>query len=123
MSLPTKNDDFPEFIQKIITHWDELALRHNLETLEAFETRIFEGLKNASDRGEHALVVSSGGVIATLANIATNAPRAERWRMFVGVAHTSQHRFRFSSHGLEMMQYGAVPHLDMPERRHAITYV
>lgn len=123
VDFPDDNADFPEFIHQLIVHWDELAKRHNLESQEAFFTRTRDALRDAQALGEHILVVSSGGVIASLAVTALNTPLEERWRWFAGIAHTSQHRFIQRGQGLELMQYGAVPHLDRPDRRDAITYV
>ena len=106
-----------------MTNWDAMAKKRNIEPFGDFKERIKGGLLEAADQGEHVLVVSSGGVIATLANTALNLPKQEGWRMFTGIAHTSQHRFMIDDQGgLHLAQYGAVPHLDTPERREAITY-
>ena len=121
--MPTENTKFPEFIHNVIINWDVLAEKYNLEPFADFQNRVVSALKEAADQGEHVLVVSSGGVIATLANTALNLPKQEGWRMFTGIAHTSQHRFMIDDQGgLHLAQYGAVPHLDTPERREAITY-
>lgn len=122
-SLPAQNTEFPAFIQKVVEHWDVLAKRHNLEPYAEFRNRVKSALLAAARQADHVLVVSSGGVIASLANIALNLPKEESWRMFTGIAHTSQHEFLVEGDELHLMQYGAVPHLDRPDRRDAITYV
>ena len=122
-SFPSNNTEFPDFIRRIMTNWDEMAKTRNIEPFADFKARIKGGLLDAADQGEHVLVVSSGGVIATLANIALDLPPELGWRLFAGIAHTSQHRFVVENGELHMLQYGAVPHLDRPDRRDAITYV
>lgn len=123
-TFPKTNLEFPNFIRQIMLHWDDMAKRHGFESFGDFKARVTAGLLDASDADEHVLVVSSGGVIATLAIAALDLPVELGWRMFTGIAHTSQHRFWISDDGqLNLMQYGAVPHLDRPDRRDKITYV
>jgi len=122
--FPKTNTEFPDFIRRILIHWDEMAQKRGIESYADFMERVTQALVDASKAADHVLVVSSGGVIATLANAALELPPELGWRMFAGIAHTSQHRFMVSSDGgLHLMQYGAVPHLDRPDRRDKITYV
>ena len=98
------------------------ARRADHETYDAFRTRVFGALTAAAQDGPGAVLVTSTGVIATLCALALGLEAEIKARMFLRIMNTSVHRFVFDGEVLHLAQFGATPHLDLPERHSARTY-
>jgi broad specificity phosphatase PhoE len=93
-----------------------------LETYDAFCARITEALDEATGKEGRVLLVTSTGVIATLATLALDLDIHKKSKMFMAVAHTSVHKFTMRGGDLHLVQFGGTPHLDHTDRLHAKTF-
>jgi len=120
--FPSDARTFAEHVPQVLDIWRSGNVGADLETYEAFRTRIFSALQDATQREGAVLLVTSTGVIATLAAIALGLETNMKSKMFLAVAHTSVHKFALRGDELHLTQFGATPHLDRPDREHAKTY-
>ena len=92
--------------------------------VESLQRQRSEGaLQDAAGHEGRVLLVTSTGVIATLAAIALGLGTEMKSKMFLNVAHTSMHKFALRDGDLHLTQFGATPHLDRPDRLHAKTHM
>ena len=94
----------------------------DLETYDAFCSRIMGALHNAAGQDGRTVLVTSTGVIATLSAIALGLDMVKKTKLFLRVMNTSVHKFELVGDELHLTQFGAVPHLERPDRVHAQTY-
>lgn len=123
VEFPTDQASFEQHIEQVLDFWATEDVGPELESFEAFKTRIRSAISDASAASGRSILVTSTGVIATLVALALDLDRRAHARAFLAVAHTSKHRFQLRADRLEMLQYGALPHLEAEERRHAVTYI
>ncbi len=119
---PTSEPEFIAHLPKILTAWRSGEITDNLESYEAFRARINAALSDAAKQEGRTLLVTSTGVISTLATMALDLDIPGKSKLFLSVAHTSIHRFALRNDGLHLTQFAGTPHLDHPDRLHAKTY-
>jgi len=122
VAWPISEAEFVAHLPKLLQVWRDGDIETGLESYDGFRARIFDALKDANARHERVLLVTSTGVISTLATMALDLDITGKSRMFMSVAHTSQHKFALRSDGLHLTQFAATPHLDRPERTFARTF-
>ena len=120
--LPTHEDAFIERLPKVLDAWRTGEILEGLESYASFCGRITDALSDASQLGERVLLVTSTGVISTLATIALDLDTHKKSKMFLSVAHTSMHKFALRGGDLHLTQFGATPHLDHHDRIYARTF-
>lgn len=123
IGFPTDQAGFETHIEQVLEFWTSEDMGPDLEPYDAFIARIQGALNDASHSGGRCLLVTSTGVIATFVALALNLDRAAHAHAFLGVAHTSKHRFGLKPNRIELRQYGAVPHLERADRSHAVTFI
>ena len=121
--LPGEARSFAAHVPLVLEIWRKGEFRSGLETYDAFRTRIRNALQDAAQREGRVLLVTSTGVIATLAALALGLGTEMKTKIFLRVAHTSVHKFELRGDELHLTQFGATPHLDRPDRAHAKTLV
>jgi len=121
--FPDSPEGFAAHVPQVLDVWRSGGMAPDLESYEAFRTRIMDSLDNIAKDGPGALVVTSTGVIATLTAIALGLDTSAKTKMFLTVAHTSMHKFELRRDGVYLTQYGGTPHLDTPDRAFARTFV
>jgi len=119
--MPENQTDFALQMPQVLDIWRRNEMPENLETYDTFRARIFAGLTDAAKDGP-AVLVSSGGVIATLIAIALHLETAAKTKMLLTIHNTSVHKFELRGDELFLTQFGATPHLDQPERAHLKTH-
>ncbi|OUS07470.1 hypothetical protein A9Q96_06050 [Rhodobacterales bacterium 52_120_T64] len=122
IAWPTSEAEFIAHLPKVLHAWRSGEIVDGLETYDAFCARITEALDDARSKDGRVLLVTSTGVIATLATLALDLDIHKKSRMFMAVAHTSIHKFTMLNGDLHLTQFGGTPHLDYPERLHAKTF-
>lgn len=123
IGFPTDQAGFEQHIQDILAFWSSTDVGSDLESYDAFTKRIQSALAEATSSGQRTILVTSTGVIATFMALALNLDRKAHAQAFLGVAHTSKHRFTLQSEQVTLRQYGAIPHLERPDRSHAVTFI
>jgi broad specificity phosphatase PhoE len=134
--IPEQAAAFAAHLPQVLHRWRTGQLDPALETYDAFRNRIFNALRAAAkhsirEQGSAAhtatqtpgqlLLVTSTGVIATLAAIALGLDTAMKSKLFLRVENTSVHKFALKGNALHLLQFGATPHLDQPDRHQAKT--
>lgn len=115
VAFPNSADSFAAQIPQVLDVWRHQPVADDLESYDAFRTRIFAALQDAAKDGP-AVLVTSTGVIATLTAIALHLETNAKSKMFLTVQNTSVHKFELREDELHLTQFGATPHLDLPER-------
>ena len=121
--FPKHGESFATHVPRVLEIWRNGDIHSGLETYDAFRARIEGAVEDAAGRDGRVLLVTSTGVIATLAAIALGLGTEMKSKMFLRVAHTSVHKFELRAGDLHLTQFGATPHLDRPDRRHARTHM
>lgn len=116
VAFPTGPAEFAAQIPQVLDIWRREETHEGLETYADFRARIFAALKEAAADGP-AVMVSSTGVIATLVAIALHLETGPKSKMFLTIQNTSVHKFELRGDDLFLTQFGATPHLDLPERQ------
>jgi broad specificity phosphatase PhoE len=134
--IPEQAAAFAAHVPLVLHRWRNGQLDPALESYDAFRNRILKALHTAVKHttSEHGpaentvtapqgqlLLVTSTGVIATLAAIALGLDMAMKSKLFLRVENTSVHKFALKGDELHLLQFGATPHLDHPDRHQVKT--
>jgi len=122
VALPTSEAEFIAHLPQILDAWRADEIVDGLEAYGEFCGRITEALEDATQKDGRVLLVTSTGVIATLATLALDLGIQKKSNMFMAVAHTSVHKFSMQNGDLQLTQFGGTPHLDRPDRLFAKTF-
>ena len=122
IAWPTSEAEFIAHLPRVLDAWRAGEIVDGLETYDVFCTRITEALDDATGKDGRVLLVTSAGVIATLATLALDLDIHKKSKMFMAVAHTSVHKFTMFNGDLHLTQFGGTPHLDYAERLYAKTF-
>ncbi len=122
IEIPRSMQAFALHVPQLLDAWREKNVDDGLETYEAFCSRIMGALHNAAGQDGRIALVSSTGVIATLSAIALGLDMVKKTKLFLRVMNTSVHKFELVGDDLHLLQFGAIPHLEHPDRAHARTY-
>lgn len=120
---PETQTAFGQHLQTMLEYWKADKLDPALESYTSFHQRIrsviLEGLASQTP----SLLVSSTGVIASLAGDTLNTDAAHRVKLFMAVGHTSLSQFQRFNADLTLTQFAAKPHLEPADRTNAQTYI
>lgn len=122
IEIPRDIQSFTLHVPQVLEAWRNKQMHDDLETYEAFCSRVTGAVRDAADLAGNTLLVTSTGVIATLTALALDLDVSRKSRIFLQIRNTSVHKFRWLNGELHLSQYGAVPHLDHPDRAYAKTY-
>jgi len=120
---PSSEAEFMTHVPQLITAWREGDIEDGLESYVDFCGRITGALEDADKLEGRVLMVTSTGVISTLATLALALDVPAKCKMFTNVAHTSMHRYAVRPDGLHLTQFAATPHFDHPDRVLHKTYI
>lgn len=122
IEIPRSMQAFALHVPQLLDAWREDNVDDGLETYAEFRGRILGALQDAAGQDGRVALVSSTGVIATLAAIALGLDMVKKTKLFLRVMNTSVHKFDLVGDDLHLLQFGAIPHLEHPDRAHARTY-
>jgi len=120
--FPTDTASFAAHVPQVLELWRTGHAGPDHESYEAFRDRVLDAIHDAAAEGSGAVLVTSTGVIATLCALALGLETVVKARMFLRILNTSVHRFAIDGEGLHLIQFGATPHLDHPDRHAARTH-
>jgi broad specificity phosphatase PhoE len=106
--------------------WIDERLSLVSETWPAFNDRIRQALEHgcAGTSGDDAvLVVTSGGDIGCATRPILDAPGRTAIELNFQVRNTAFCEVVVGRRGMRLLSFNSVPHIDRPDRRHAITHV
>jgi len=122
VEIPTNIQDFAQQMPQLLDVWRNGKMHTDLETYNAFCSRIMGALHNAAGQDGRIVLVTSTGVIATLAAISLGLDMVKKTKLFLKVMNTSVHKFELEGDDLHLTQFGAIPHLEHPDRVDAQTF-
>jgi len=122
VAWPTSEAEFIAHLPQVLNAWRSGEIVDGLESYSEFCARITDAVQDAAEQEGRVLLVTSTGVIATLATLALDLDIHKKSRLFMAVAHTSVHKFTMRDNDLRLTQFGGTPHLDYPNRTHAKTF-
>jgi len=105
--------------------WADDRLDGMPETWGEFGERVLSALRLAVDgvpRDESVLVVSSGGAIGRAVSAITRAPGITAIEFNLQFRNTGFCELVSVGDGMRLVSFNSVPHLDLRDRRHAITF-
>lgn len=120
--IPANQQDFANHIPQTLNAWHKQEIAGG-EAFAAFEARIATVLAEAATPGRRVLCVTSGGVIAMSLRIALGLDTDRLAQVLLPIYNSSIHRFRVVEDGSFLTSFNAVPHLDLPDRQDARTWV
>lgn len=122
VEIPRDIQSFALHVPQVLDVWRGGKMDKGLETYDEFCSRIMGALHNAAGQEGRTLLVTSTGVIATLAAIALGLDMVKKSKLFLKVMNTSVHKFELAGDDFHLAQFGAIPHLETEDRRYARTY-
>jgi len=123
--LPAPRDatEFATHLPQVIEHWTSGRLTNVPETYAQFSKRVSGLIDETCQRGGRILVVTSGGVIGMAMRHALGLQDGGMAKLMLQVMNSSLHRLEYVHDTLMVGAFNATPHLDVPERAHARTFI
>lgn len=122
LDLPTDRAGFLAHMPQVLTAWENGAIDADTESFAAFEARIRSVIADAEAAGGRVLMVTSGGVIGMAMRILLRLEVPVYANVLLQVYNSSIHRYLKAGDALVLDCFNAVPHLDRPDRLHALTW-
>lgn len=123
LAPPTGRDGFIDHLPLVFTAWQDGKIEGASESYHDFQTRVDDALHEIAAGEGDALIVTSGGLIGMAMRVAMGLETGALARLVLAILNTSVHRMQMVGSHLALTQFNAVPHLERPDRRHALTYI
>lgn len=121
--MPTGQIDFFRHVPETLGLWQAGAIAAQTESFADFEARIRELMDLALEDGQRVLFVTSGGVISKFLRLALQVGTDQMAYFLLQTYNSSVHRMHAFQDELRLESFNNTPHLDLPERVSARTYV
>lgn len=116
-------EEFAQHLPKTLDYWAEGKLEGIEESFNDFTGRVADVVSDIADGRGQALVVTSGGFIATVLQ-QTLSLNTDGWsRMCLAILNSSTHRFQPLLKRPILTQFNGVPHLEARDRQYARTHL
>jgi len=122
VEIPYDIQSFALHVPQVLQLWQSGEMDPGLETYAQFCDRITSVLSDVAQSRQRVLLVTSTGVISTLTALALGLDTLKKSKVFLRVMNTSVHKFDWTDGEFQLAQFGAVPHLEHPDRHSAKTY-
>ncbi|MCK0141580.1 histidine phosphatase family protein [Aliiroseovarius sp. F20344] len=119
---PTGHTDFIDHLPLTFAAWQEGKIEGAPESFHDFQTRVSDVIHEIAERGEDAIIFTSGGFIGMATRVVMGLDLAPFTRAILPIMNSSIHRMRLMDAGLTLTQFNAVPHLEAKDRHHAQTH-
>lgn len=119
---PRTHEDFVDHLPLTFSAWQEGQIDDAPETFHEFQTRVSDVIHDIAERGEDAIIFTSGGFIGMATRVVMGLEIGPFTRTILPIMNSSVHRMRLTSAGLSLIQFNAVPHLEPIDRHHAQTH-
>lgn len=125
-SLPGQGSPRKEFyriLKSALHEWSTGTLTEGTpESWQGFEQRVSNCLNDIGRQSGRILVVSSGGAISMALRQILQSPASIMVDLNLQTKNTGVSHCFFNSQGFSLSSFNHVPHLDSPDRHHAVTY-
>jgi len=116
--------DYYKGLKRVLELWSENRISGRVpETWTGFQDRIAAAMEHIrSLGGRRVLAVSSGGVMAAIAQQVLQAPAATAIALNMQLRNTGVCHYYFNAQSIRLASFNNLPHLDRPERLASISY-
>lgn len=122
LDVPTDRAGFLAHLPQVLTAWERGDIAAASETFAAFEARVQGAIADAESAGGRVLMVTSGGVIGMAMRLLLRLEVPVYANVLLQVYNASIHRYVKAGDSLVLDCFNAVPHLERPDRLHALTW-
>lgn len=123
IATPEDPTEFASHLPKMIEYWAEDRVRGVPERYSEFYARTTGLIEEVAEGHGRILMVTSGGVIGTILRHILGLGHEGMAKVMLQVMNSSVHRLEYVHGQLFLGSFNAVPHLDIPGREHARTFV
>lgn len=114
-------DEFAAHVPQVMEAWHRAEIM-GVESFASFEDRVTGVLQEAAKPGARVLCVTSGGVIGMIMRHLLNLDPTRMAHVLLPILNSSIHRVHVIPQGPILAGFNAIPHLDRPDRTHAVTH-
>lgn len=114
---------FAEQVPHVLRGWENAEFATEHESFHGFQSRVAEAVDAVTEEGRDILIVSSGGPKALMMRRVLGLGSERMVDVLLSIHNASYTRFLVRGSNLRLAEFNAIPHLGMPERAHARTYV
>jgi len=116
--------DWYRVLRSAMIAWSDGALKHyHGESWDDFTQRVKNGAQRIlQSEQKRVLVVTSGGAMAIFMMLLFNTSVENAVALNLQIKNTSVNQFFFNENGFQLSTFNHVPHLDLPEYSHLVTY-
>ncbi|MGR3503489.1 histidine phosphatase family protein [Pseudaestuariivita sp.] len=123
LAPPEDADAFADHVPPTMRAWQDGQLHGVPDTWEGFHGRIAAAVDAHCRTDQRVLMVTSGGVIASMIARVLDLEIPALTSVLLQTRNASMHSFRKFRGQWHLHQFNAVPHLETPDRAHALTFV
>lgn len=123
LPAPDGPESFATHLPEALRHWAEATIAGAPERFEEFAARVTAALHDLAALRGRILVITSGGVIGMAMRHVLDLSTAATAQVMLQVMNSSLHRFDLVRDRLHLSTFNATPHLDLPGRAHARTFI
>ncbi len=123
--VPSPQDptEFAAHLPQMIEHWAAGTVKSVPEPFSAFYARTTGLIEEVCEGHGRVLLVTSGGVIGAIVRHVLGLNDTGMAKVMLQVMNSSVHRLEYVHDTLMLGSFNATPHLDIPGREHARTFV
>jgi len=116
--------DFYKALRQVLLLWMEDRIEGPIpETWSQFQQRVTDAKNHIQGlKGQRILAVTSGGVMAAIAQQTLGAPRATVISLNMQINNCSFCRYFFNADSFHLATFNSIPYFDKTDRLNLITY-
>lgn len=123
LATPQSPQEYAAHLPRLMTQWQDNDLPDAPESFDAFFTRVVNAIEDASALPGRTLMVTSGGVIGMVLRHVLSLDNGGLSNVMLQTMNSSVSRVEYIHDNLMLGTFNATPHLDLPDRAHARTFV
>lgn len=120
---PTDPTEFAAHLPEVMQSWSEDRITGVPERFSEFETRVTGIVEEVCQGHGRVLMVTSGGVIGMVVRHVLGLNNRGLSKIMLQIMNSSFHEVQFIHGQLMLAGFNATPHLDLPDRVHARTFI
>lgn len=123
LAAPQSPQEYAAHLPKLMAYWQDDTLADAPETFTAFHDRTSSAIEEACALPGRTLMVTSGGVIGMVLRHVLSLDNGGLSKVMLQTMNSSFSRVEYIHDHLMLGGFNATPHLDLPDRAHARTFV
>ncbi len=108
---------------RVMQAWKAGEISGSPEGYHEFRNRVLKALDDHARHGQRLLIVSSGGPLGVILAHLLGLELAAMTELILTTYNASITRLHMRRGGMRLTQFNAVPHLERPDRHHALTWL